>query len=35
MTGEITFVAPAPAGTYQISIIAPDTVAGPLSLTTS
>jgi hypothetical protein len=35
MTGEITFVAPAPAGSYQISIIAPDTVAGPLSLTTS
>lgn len=34
-TGEITFVAPGPAGSYQISIIAPDTVAGPLSLTTS
>jgi hypothetical protein len=33
--GEITFLAPGPAGSYQISIIAPDTVAGPLSLTTS
>jgi hypothetical protein len=35
ITGEITFVAPTPAGAYQITIVAPDTVAGPLALTTS